>query len=146
MKAVIQRVKKSDLKINGNLYSSINYGLLVLLGIASNDDIDTIKWMANKIAHLRIFPDENDKMNLSVLDVKGEIMIISNFTLYGDVQRGFRPSFSYAAPPEYAEIIYLQLIDYMKNNYEIKIADGIFGAMMDIEFINTGPVTIIIEK
>ncbi len=146
MRAVIQRVKNSVLRINGIKFSSIDQGLLVLLGIASTDNNETIRWMANKIAHLRIFPDENEKMNLSVLDIKGDIMIISNFTLYGDVQRGFRPSFTDAAPPNIAEKIYLQFLDYMRNNYNIKIAQGIFGAMMDIEFINYGPVTIIIEK
>ncbi len=146
MRAVIQRVKKANLRINGEFYSSISNGLLVLLGISATDNFDTIKWMANKVINLRVFPDENDKMNLSVRDIKGEIMIISNFTLYGDIQRGFRPSFTEAAPHQSAENLYNQFINYIKENYEIKIADGIFGAMMDIELVNSGPVTIIVEK
>lgn len=146
MKAVVQRVKRCNVRIDGKIVGEISKGLLVLIGINNVDNIDTIKWMANKLLNLRIFPDEEDKMNKSLLDINGELLIVSNFTLYGDVQRGFRPSFSKAAVPEISEPIYDNLINYIKENFNIKLATGIFGAMMDIELINDGPVTIIIEK
>lgn len=146
MKAVIQRVSGAKVNINGETYASISDGLLVLLGIKESDNQKTVEWMANKIVNLRIFQDENEKMNLSVQDIKGAIMIVSNFTIYGDVQKGFRPSFTTAGKPEAAEKIYDNFISYMKKNYEILTVTGIFGAMMDIELVNSGPVTIIVEK
>jgi D-tyrosyl-tRNA(Tyr) deacylase len=146
MKAVVQRVSRANVTINGNLYNSINTGLVVFLGIAPNDNINNIVWMCNKIANLRIFNDENGKMNLSVIDIGGEILLISNFTLYADVQKGFRPGFTDAASPEIARPIYNKFIDYLKNNFPVNVKDGVFGAMMDIELVNVGPVTIDIER
>lgn len=147
MIAVVQRVKQSSVTIRAsNEKRSIGKGLLVFLAIKNNDNIETIKWFVNKIVNLRIFPDANDKMNLSVQNVGGEIMVVSNFTLYGDVMRGFRPNFTYSAPPEVAEPIYNLFIEQLKTATQHKIVTGEFGAMMDIELVNDGPVTIIIEK
>lgn len=147
MKAVVQRVNKCEVIIlDDNSITSIQQGLLVLLAIAKNDNIDKARWMANKVINLRIFPDKNGKMNLSVMDIKGEIMIVSNFTLYGDVQRGYRPCFTDSAPPEIAIPIYQEFIKIVRNLSGLKVETGKFGSMMEIESTNDGPVTIIIEK
>ncbi len=146
MKAVIQKVKKAKVTIEGKTTSEIGAGLLVLLAVSSTDDISVIKWMANKIVNLRIFPDNQDKMNLSALNTGADIMIISNFTVYGDVHKGFRPNFMKSAPASVSEPIYNQMVNYLKENSSLKIEEGKFGAMMDIELINEGPVTVIIEK
>ena len=120
--------------------------LTVLLAVSPDDTFDTIKWMCNKIVNLRIFPDDENKMNRSVLDIGGEILIISNFTLYGDVKKGFRPNYMASAPQETASKIYSETVNYLRKNYPIKVEDGLFGAMMEIELTNDGPVTIIIDK
>lgn len=146
MKAVVQRVKKANVKVDEKIIGSIESGLLVFLAVNSNDDMSVIEWMCNKLVNLRVFPDVQRKMNKSVLDIDGEILIISNFTLYGDVARGFRPSFIKSAPPEISKPIYYKMIKYMKEKYPIKVEEGEFGAMMDIELINDGPVTVIIDK
>jgi D-tyrosyl-tRNA(Tyr) deacylase len=120
---------------------------MALVGFCESDDETLFPWFANKIMNLRIFPDEDDKMNLSLIDIAGEAMFVSNFTLYGDARKGFRPSYSGAKTSVDAELLYYKFIEYLKSNYlKTKIVSGIFGAMMDIEFINEGPVTIIIEK
>ncbi|MGQ9819115.1 MAG: D-aminoacyl-tRNA deacylase [Candidatus Kapaibacteriales bacterium] len=147
MKVVVQRVKKCKVNIlDDNSMVSIQKGILVLLAIANTDNMDKAKWMANKIVNLRIFADAYGKMNLSVKDIKGEIIIVSNFTLYGDVQRGFRPSFTYSAPPNTAIPIYQEFIRTVRELSELNVETGKFGSMMEIELINDGPVTIIIEK
>jgi len=147
MRAVIQRVKKATVRILSTKEErSIGNGLLVFLAIKTDDTMEMIKWFANKIVNLRIFPDSENKMNLSVKDIKGEIMVISNFTLYGDVSRGFRPNFMFSANPELAKNLYQQFVEYLRNNYPIPIVSGDFGEMMDIELVNDGPVTIIIDK
>jgi D-tyrosyl-tRNA(Tyr) deacylase len=147
MRAVIQRVKKATVRILSTKEErSIGNGLLVFLAIKTDDTMEMIKWFANKIVNLRIFPDSENKMNLSVQDIKGEIMVISNFTLYGDVSRGFRPNFMFSANPELAKNLYQQFVEYLRNNYPIPIVSGEFGEMMDIELVNDGPVTIIIDK
>lgn len=144
MKAVVQRVIKSELSINQKIYSSIGNGLLILLGVTEADTEEDMKALADKILKLRIFNDENDKMNLSVQDVKGELQIVSQFTLYADCHKGNRPSFIEAANPEKANKLYEQFIQYCKLS-NIKITTGEFGAHMHINFINDGPVTIILE-
>ena len=146
MKAVVQRVKKAKVTIEGKTASEIGKGLLVLLAVSHSDDLSIIEWMSNKIVNLRVFPDCEDKMNKSVLDTRGDIMMISNFTVYGDVRKGFRPNFMKSAQANIAEPLYSQMVNYMKEMYPINITDGQFGAMMDIELINDGPVTVIIEK
>ncbi len=146
MKAVIQRVSKAKVEINGVLKSEMGEGLLALIAVSSDDNLEKIKWFANKLVNLRVFPDEQDKMNKSVIDIDGSLMLISNFTVYGDANKGFRPNFSAAAPPLEAERIFNQLVDFFKNNYKLPVFEGKFGAMMDISLTNAGPVTVIVEK
>lgn len=146
MKAVVQRVSEASVRIDNILRGEIGNGLLILLAFKSGDNPATFDWMINKLLNLRIFPDENDKMNLSVIDVNGSMLVISNFTLYGDVNRGFRPSFTDSAPPDEALLLYNEFINRLIKSTNLKIATGEFGAMMDVSLINSGPVTIIIEK
>lgn len=144
MKVLIQRVKRASVTINDKLYSKINKGILALVGIEKGDTIEQIQKMAKKLSGLRIFSDENDKMNLSILDVQGEMLIVSQFTLCGDCKKGTRPSFDKSAAPDVAKELYEIFIKEIKN-YGIKIGTGEFGAMMDIELINDGPVTFMLE-
>lgn len=146
MIAVVQRVKKASVKVDDEVAGSIENGLLVLLGIGMNDDRKVIEWVSNKIVNLRIFSDDSGKMNNSVLDIGGSMLLVSNFTLYGDTSKGFRPSFSKAAPPDLSEKLYIETISFLRDKYEINIQTGIFGAMMDVELINDGPVTVTIRK
>nr|WP_241634886.1 D-aminoacyl-tRNA deacylase [Fusobacterium gastrosuis] len=144
MRTVIQRVKYAQVQINGLTVGKIEKGFLILLGINHNDTMKEVKWLANKIKDLRIFEDENDKMNLSLKDVNGEVLIISQFTLYGNCIKGRRPSFIDAAKPELANELYLKFIDEFRN-FDIKTETGKFGADMKVELLNDGPVTLIID-
>lgn len=146
MKVVVQRVSRANVAVEKEIKGSIDRGLLLLVGIHENDDMDTVKWVVNKVLKLRIFEDEGGKLNKSVTDVGGGVLIVSQFTLYGNVSKGTRPSFIEAAKPEIAEPLYDKMITYFKNKSEIQIESGVFGAMMDVELINDGPVTILIEK
>jgi D-tyrosyl-tRNA(Tyr) deacylase len=146
MKAVIQRVSSANVKIDGEVKDEIGDGLVVMLGISRDDDETVMRWICNKIASLRVFPDEENKMNRSALDIGGGIMLISNFTLYGDARKGSRPNFMAAAPPDLSRPLYDKMTAHMRENFPLKIAEGEFGAIMDIEMVNAGPVTIIIEK
>ncbi len=144
MRAVIQLVKKASVTVNKSMVSEIGPGLLVLLGVHKNDTPGDAQALAEKIAHLRIFPDQEKLMNLSVLDVGGEILAVSQFTLYGDCRKGRRPSYSEAAPPELAEELYeMFLRETAKLN--IPVASGKFQAMMDVELVNQGPVTLLLD-
>ena len=145
MRALVQRVKKVDLSVDGELYSKINQGLLVFLGVSNEDDTSDIDYLIRKITGLRIFSDEDDKMNLSVKDIDGEIMLVSQFTLYGDVRKGFRPSFTQSANGEKAEDLYLEFVERLKNEFP-KVQTGKFAADMQISLINDGPVTIQIDS
>ena len=144
MKVLIQRVKKASVTIDGELYSSIGKGILALVGIEKGDGIEQVQKLAKKVANLRIFPDENNKMNLSILDVQGEMLVVSQFTLCGDCKKGTRPSFDKSAPPDIANDLYEKFTQEIKN-YDIKTQTGKFGAMMDVELINDGPVTFMLE-
>lgn len=144
MKAVVQRVKHSTLYIDGKEYSHIERGFLILLGVTHEDTEVEARVLAEKISKLRIFCDENDKMNLSLLDIQGEIQIVSQFTLYADCHKGNRPSFTNAAMPEKAKKLYEDFIADMKE-YGLKVVTGEFGADMKIDFVNDGPVTILLE-
>lgn len=146
MKLVVQRVKKSNLKIKNKLYSSINTGMLILIGISKNDNYEMAKQLANKIIKLRIFNDDNGKMNKNIMQIKGEVLVVSQFTLYADTNKGNRPSFINAAKPELAISLYNHFIDELQKLISSKVRTGKFGADMKIELINDGPVTIIIEK
>lgn len=144
MKAVVQRVQDSKLVIDGKEYSSIDKGFLVLLGVTHEDTKKEAEVLAEKISKLRVFEDENEKMNLSVMDVKGSLHIVSQFTLYADSHHGNRPSFINAARPEKATELYEYFIECCKKT-GVPVATGSFGAMMEITFTNMGPVTIILE-
>ncbi len=146
MRVVVQRVKKASVSIDNEVTAKIGKGLMVLAAIAAGDNSETIKWMANKLVNLRVFEDEAGKMNKSLPDIGGELLIVSNFTLYGDARKGFRPSFTDSAPPDISKPLYEQFVNYIKDNYPLKTESGVFAAMMDIELINDGPVTIIIDK
>ncbi len=144
MKAVVQRVKKTTLSVDGELISEIPFGLTVFLGVKVGDTEKEAAYLAKKIAGLRIFEDENGKMNLSVKDVGGEVLMVSQFTLYGDASHGNRPSFTLAERPERAQPLY----DYAVNelaSYGVTVKKGVFGADMKIEQFNDGPVTILLE-
>ena len=144
MKVLIQRVKNASVTIEGELYSEIGKGILALVGIEKGDGEEQVIKSAKKIVNLRIFPDENDKMNRSLIDVQGEMLIVSQFTLCGDCKKGTRPSFDKSASPDIANMLYEKFIAETQN-YGIKTAHGKFGAMMDIALINDGPVTFMIE-
>ena len=145
MKALIQRVKKASVTIDGELYSSVGKGLLIFLGVEKNDEKENAQKLADKIVKLRIFEDENEKMNYSILDVSGEILVVSQFTLCADCRKGTRPSFDNAAPPQKALELYEYFINKIKQ-YNISLKTGKFRAMMDIELVNDGPVTFLVEK
>lgn len=145
MRAVVQRVLNANVKVDGEIVGEIENGLLVFLGIGADDDNKDLDYMVEKILGLRIFEDENHKMNLSLLDIKGEILIISQFTLYGDVRKGKRPSFTNSCQPDIAENIYNQFVTKCEDK-GIRTEKGIFGADMKVELINDGPVTILIDS
>jgi D-aminoacyl-tRNA deacylase len=148
LRIVVQRVSEGSVTISENNYAEkIGKGLIVLLGIKTGDSEKDVVFLADKCCNLRIFEDENDKMNLSVKDVSGEILTISQFTLYGDAQKGNRPGFTDAARPEEAIPLYEKFIERVKENIgESKVKKGIFGAMMMVKIFNDGPVTIIIDS
>ncbi len=144
MKLIVQRVKNANVKVEEKIVGEIKKGYMVLVGINENDTEKEADYLAKKLINLRIFEDENEKMNLSIQDVKGELLLISQFTLYGDCSNGNRPSFTTAAKPELAEPLY----DYFckKCSEKIKVEKGIFGANMQVSLVNDGPVTIVLEK
>lgn len=145
MRAVIQRVSKASVSVQNTCIASIQKGLLILLGIEENDTSEDVQWLCGKIARLRIFPDLGGVMNLSVADVSGEILVISQFTLHASTKKGNRPSYIRAARPETAIPLYKSFIQTLKTESGVIVAEGEFGAMMQVELINDGPVTIIID-
>ncbi|NLM12705.1 MAG: D-tyrosyl-tRNA(Tyr) deacylase [Epulopiscium sp.] len=145
MRAVIQKVAHASVKVDGNIIGEIGKGLLVLLGMQESDDEKVMDYMMDKIIHLRIFEDEEGKMNLSLKDVGGELLIVPNFTLYGDARKGKRPSYSNAAPPAVAEQIYNRFIEKAKAT-GIKVEQGKFQSHMEVNLLNDGPVTILMDS
>ena len=145
MKLVIQRVKKASVEVNKEIVGKIDKGFLVLIGIKQGDTKEQADYLVRKLCNLRIFTDQNDKMNLGLKDVNGKLLIVSQFTLYGDCSDGNRPSFIEAARPEEAIPLYEYFCEECQKN-NIEVQKGIFGADMKVELINDGPVTIIIEK
>lgn len=145
MRLLIQRVSKATVKVEGECVGKINKGFLVFLGITHEDTKDNVDYLVNKLYNLRVFEDENEKMNLSIKDINGEILIVSQFTLYADTSHGNRPSFINAAKPDKANELYEYFIEKAKQT-GIKIEAGIFGADMKVELLNDGPVTILLEK
>ena len=145
MRAVIQRIKKSSVKVEGRIIGQTREGLLVLLGVAQSDGSSDAEYLVNKITNLRIFEDKNGKMNRSLLDTGGEMMVVSQFTLLADCRKGRRPSFVDAANPEKAADLYAYFVEKV-GNLGIHAETGRFGAMMEVALINEGPVTIIVES
>jgi D-tyrosyl-tRNA(Tyr) deacylase len=146
MRALIQRVTRGSVTINNQKYSEIDQGIVILLGVKESDTDEDAKYLAQKCAQLRIFEDENEKMNLSVLDIKGRALVISQFTLYGDTRKGNRPSYIEAAKPELAEALYDKFCEYLKKHIgDANVATGVFRAMMLVEIMNDGPVTVMVE-
>ncbi|HEX9062973.1 MAG TPA: D-aminoacyl-tRNA deacylase [Clostridia bacterium] len=145
MRAVVQRVLHSCVKVDNIIVGEIQKGIMLLLGIENEDDQKDIEYLAEKIINLRIFDDQNGKMNISLLDIQGEILVVSQFTLYGDCKKGKRPSYDRAAKPEKAKEIYEDFIDYLKK-FNIKVETGKFQASMIVEIINDGPVTLLIDS
>ena len=145
MRAVIQRVTSSSVTVEDDLVGRIGKGLLVLLGVATSDKTDDAKYLADKIVNLRIFEDENHKLNLSLIDTGGEMMVVSQFTLLGDCKKGRRPSFVKAAPPELANELYQQFVERVRQKGVI-VKTGRFQAMMEVSLTNDGPVTLIVES
>lgn len=146
MKSVVQRVSKASVSINNQLKSEIERGILILLGIEEKDSLKEMEWMCDKLLKLRIFEDSDGKMNKSVQDIEGELMVISQFTLYGDCRKGTRPSFIKAARPNVAIPMYEAFIERLKTQTDLKIETGEFGANMQVDLVNDGPVTLILEK
>ena len=146
MRVVIQRVKEASVTINENIKSHISNGLLVLLGIVDEDTKDDIQWICNKICNLRIFNDENEIMNLSVKDIKGELLVVSQFTLNASTKKGNRPSYIKAAKPDFAIPMYNEFVNYLESQVDTKVQTGEFGADMKVSLLNDGPVTIIIDS
>ena len=146
MKLIIQRVKESSLEIENKIFSSIGSGMVVLIGVSKTDDNDTAKSLADKISKLRIFNDDNGKMNKNIQEINGEVLVVSQFTLYADTKKGNSPSFIRAAKPEMAIDLYSYFIEQLQRLVKSKIKTGKFGADMKLKLINDGPVTIILEK
>ncbi|HQT91125.1 MAG TPA: D-aminoacyl-tRNA deacylase [Candidatus Kryptobacter bacterium] len=146
MKAVVQRVKRSSVSVRGKLHSSIEVGILILLGVHEEDNEKDAEFLADKCGALRIFDDGDGKMNLSLKDVDGSALVVSQFTLYGNARKGNRPNYMQAAKPELAERLYTHFVERLEVNIgKEKVATGVFREMMDVELVNDGPVTIIIE-
>jgi D-tyrosyl-tRNA(Tyr) deacylase len=145
MRALIQRVSRASVRVDDEIVGTCGQGLLVLLGVAPADDEATAGWMAKKLAGLRIFPDEQGRMNLSLLDIGGSVLVISQFTLYGDCRKGRRPSFIQSAPPQLAEPLYERFCELLAEQGP-RVSRGVFGATMQVELSNEGPVTLMVES
>ncbi len=145
MRGVVQRVSRARVSVNDAVIGSIGPGFCVLLGVAQEDTLEDCRWLASKIANLRVFSDEKGKMNLSLLDVQGSALVVSQFTLYGDCRKGRRPSFVQAAEPQKAQALYEIFVEELRN-LGVSVETGSFGDDMDVELCNQGPVTLIIEK
>ncbi|WP_010195998.1 D-aminoacyl-tRNA deacylase [Bacillus sp. m3-13] len=145
MRVVLQRAKRAEVRVAGDVVGKIDRGLMLLVGVTHEDTAEDAAYVAEKVANLRIFEDEEDKMNLSLLDVKGQILSVSQFTLYGDCRKGRRPNFMSAARPDHAETIYEAFNEELRGK-GITVETGRFGAMMDVDFVNDGPVTLIVES
>ncbi len=144
MRVVLQRVSRARVVVDGEVVGAIDRGLLVLLGIAANDTVADARWLADKIVGLRIFADAEEKMNLAVADVGGAVLVVSQFTLYGDCRKGRRPSFIAAAPPDTAIPLYEAFVDAVRA-HGIPTSTGRFGALMHVELVNDGPVTLLLD-
>ncbi|UCC82115.1 MAG: D-tyrosyl-tRNA(Tyr) deacylase [Gemmatimonadota bacterium] len=145
MRVVLQRVARAEVRSDGGTLGAIGRGFLLLVGFRHGDSDEQLRWMADKIRGLRLFPDAEGKMNLPIDEISGELLVVSQFTLYGDVRKGRRPSFVDAAEPEEAERLYDRFVDILRQG-TIPVATGSFGALMEVDLVNDGPVTLIIER
>jgi D-aminoacyl-tRNA deacylase len=146
VRVVLQRVSRGQVRIDGDVAGSIGIGYVVLAGFAEGDDEATLAWMADKIIGLRLFRDDEGKMNRDLDDVAGSLLVVSQFTLYGDARKGRRPSFIGAAPPEQAIPLYERFLQLLETRAPGRVESGEFGAMMDVELVNDGPVTLLLER
>lgn len=146
MRVVLQRVSRAEVRIGGRVAGQIAHGFLLLTGFKADDTEDTLVWMADKIIGLRLFADHDGKMNLGLEDVGGGLLVVSQFTLYGDARKGRRPSFIDAAPPDIAIPLYERFVTLLRERAPGPVATGEFGAMMDVELVNDGPVTLMLER
>ena len=146
MRVVLQRVREANVKVEGRVVGEIGLGQLLLVGFNQSDTTDQVEWMADKVVGLRIFQDDAGKMNRALADVDGSILVVSQFTLYGDVRKGRRPSFVDAAPPETAIPLYDHFVELLEVRHPGRVATGEFGAMMDVSLTNDGPVTLVIDR
>jgi len=146
MRLVLQRVSQAEVRIDGRVAGAIGRGFLLLVGFNSGDDATKVAWMADKVVSLRLFPDSEQKMNLGLEDIAGGILVVSQFTLYGDAQKGRRPSFIAAARPEVAIPLYQQFVELLRARAPGPVATGEFGAMMQVSLVNDGPVTLLLER
>jgi D-tyrosyl-tRNA(Tyr) deacylase len=146
VRAVVQRVSSASVTVGDKTVGDIKNGILIYLGVGQDDNEDDAKYLAEKICNLRIFEDSQGKMNLSLLDVKGQALIVSQFTLYGDCRKGRRPSFSKAAPPETGEKLFHYFVENIKNHWKIDVKTGIFQEYMVVKSVNEGPVTILLDS
>jgi D-aminoacyl-tRNA deacylase len=146
VRVVLQRVSRGQVRIDGDVAGSIGIGYVVLAGFAEGDDEATLAWMADKIIGLRLFRDDDGKMNRDLDDVAGSLLVVSQFTLYGDARKGRRPSFIGAAPPEQAIPLYERFLQLLEARAPGRVESGEFGAMMDVELVNDGPVTLLLER
>jgi D-aminoacyl-tRNA deacylase len=145
VRVVLQRSKEAKVEVDGEIVGAIEKGFVLLVGITHSDTLEEAKYLADKIIHLRVFEDENGKMNHSILDREGAVLSISQFTLYGDTRKGRRPNFMDAAKPEQAKVLYDQFNTLLRS-HGLTVETGIFGAMMDVQLINDGPVTLILDS
>ena len=145
MRAVVQRVSRAQVKVNGQITGQIGRGLLVLLGVGVEDDEQAARYLAEKIVHLRVFEDEEGKMNRSLLETGGAVLAVSQFTLYGDCRKGRRPSFDRAARPDQARALYEKFVQFLQEQ-GVPVELGVFQAMMEVELVNDGPVTLLLDS
>ena len=146
MRVVLQRVRRASVTVDGLVVGEIGFGALLLTGFTYGDTDDHVKWMADKVAGLRVFADEEGKMNRALNDVTGSVLVVSQFTLYGETKKGRRPSFVRAAPPQIAVPLYERFIQLLGDRLSGRVASGKFGAQMDVALVNDGPVTLILER
>lgn len=146
VRVVLQRVSRASVTVEGEVVGRIGGGHLLLVGFADGDDEDALAWMADKVVGLRVFPDGEGRMNLGLEDVGGDLLVVSQFTLYGDTRKGRRPSFVHAADPEVAIALYERFLQMLRERAPGVVASGEFGAMMDVELVNDGPVTLVLER
>lgn len=146
MRVVLQRVSRASVAIDGGIVGEIGTGLLLLVGFTDGDDEDALVWMADKVAGLRVFPDADGKMNLGLDEIGGDVLVVSQFTLYGDTRKGRRPSFVHAAHPDQAIPLYEGFVEALRSRVSGRVETGEFGAMMQVALVNDGPVTLVLER